>query len=84
MLRLQHKRGAQELSCVHYQEYAESTDTLHCMGKELSVYVCCALKGHANIELILDSEMFGTSEDEVPQFDHSEDSENGRTLKFPL
>lgn len=27
--------------------------------------------------LINDSEMFGTSEEEAPEFDHSEDTENG-------
>lgn len=34
------------------------------------------------IALTPESEMFGTSEDEAPQFDHSEDSENGNELKF--
>ena len=26
----------------------------------------------------MNSEMFGTSEDEVPELDHSEDNENGK------
>ena len=30
------------------------------------------------------SEMFGTSEEDVPELDHSEDSENGKTKQITL
>lgn len=82
MLRLQYERGAQELPSVHHQKYTKSADTLYCMGKELSVYVRYTFKRYTKIELTPESEMFGTSEDEAPQFDHSEDSENGREWTF--
>ena len=31
--------------------------------------------------IIVNSEMFGTSEDEAPEFDHSEDAENGNHIQ---
>lgn len=39
MLRLQYKRGAEELSGLYNTEHAEPTDTLHSLGKELLVHV---------------------------------------------
>jgi len=39
MLRLQHQGGAEELPSLYNKEYSKPTDPLHCLGKELLVYV---------------------------------------------
>ena len=53
------------------------------MGQELSVEVRGTLKIFFKAEgLIIISEIFGASEDESPEMDHSEDSENGRTFSL--
>ena len=80
MLRLQHQRSAQDLSCLYDKKYTESTDTLHSMGQELSFYVS-RNSFLTWIGLTFSSEIFGTSEDEAPELDHSEDSENCEALK---
>lgn len=80
MLRLQHQRSAQDLPCLYDKKYTESTDTLHSMGQELSFHVS-RTSVLIWIRLTLSSEIFGTSEDEPPDLDHSEDSENCETLR---
>lgn len=45
--------------------------------KVISLRVC--ILTCSKFLLIFKSEIFGTSEDDVPEFDHSEDSENGET-----
>ena len=79
MLRLQHQRSAQDLPCLYDKKYTESTNTLHSMGQELSFHVSgtFSLKSTG---LTSSSEIFGTSEDEAPELDHSEDSENCESL----
>lgn len=75
MLRLQHQRGAEELSRLYNKEHAKPTDPLHSLGKELLVHV-----RNSRLEKALSdfsSEIFGISEDEAPEFDLTEDSENG-------
>lgn len=39
MLRLQYQGGSEELPRLHYQKYAQSANTLHSMGEELSIHV---------------------------------------------
>ena len=78
MLRLQYKGSTKKLSGLHDQEHPESTDTLHRLGEKLFVYVGRQILTIARVMLIFSSEMFGTSEDEAQQFDHSEDADNGK------
>ena len=83
MLRLQREGSAQELSGVYHSKYTEPADTLHSVGKELSIHVrkpCFARYRHHCIVAYRNSEVFGTSEDETSQLDHSEDAENGNNL----
>jgi len=76
MLRLHDQRDTKDLSSLHHSKYAKPTDSLHSMGKELFVEVCAARSNKRR--LLRDwSEVFGASEDESPEMDHSEDSENG-------
>ena len=85
MLRLQRKRGSQELSGLHHSKYTESTDTLHSVGEKLSIHVrkSCLARYRCRCNVAHCSrEIFGTSEDESAQLDHSEDAENGDNLFF--
>ena len=77
MLRLQRKGGPEDVSCLHDPKHSKSAYSLHSMGKKLSLHVWYYLPNcdwFANIC----SEIFGTSEDESPELDNSEDSENGK------
>ena len=77
VLRLQHQRNTQELPGLHYTKHTKPTHSLYSLGEKLSFYVG-SLKVFVvgNFNLIY-REMFGTSEDEVSDLDHTEDSENG-------
>jgi hypothetical protein len=75
MLRLQHQRGAEELPGLYNKEHSKPTDPLHSLGKELSVHV--RKLSARRIILTFVSEIFGIGEDEAPEFDLTEDSENG-------
>lgn len=43
VLRLQYQGGSEELSCLHDTKYTEPADSLHSLGKELSIYVWSTL-----------------------------------------
>lgn len=76
MLRLHDQRNTKDLSSLHNSKYSKPTHTLYSMGKELFVEVCAARSNKRRL-LRYWSEVFGASEDESPEMDHSEDSENG-------
>jgi hypothetical protein len=81
MLRLHDQGDAKDLPSLHHSKYAKPTDSLYSMGKELFIEVCAA---RSNTRRLLRgwSEVFGASEDESPEMDHSEDSENGLLSHF--
>ena len=68
---------AEELPRLHNQEYAKSADSLHRLGKELLAKVGDLGLPFHTADANFASEVFGASEDESAEMDHSEDSENG-------
>lgn len=77
-----HAEGdAEEFPRLHNPEYTEPADPLHSLGKELLAEVGY-LADHDNAGANVSSEVFGASEDESAEMDHSEDSENGRRSSF--
>lgn len=83
MLRLHHQGDSEELSRLYHPKHTKPAYSLHSMGEELSVEVRGTLEIFFETdELTSVSEIFGASEDESPEMDHSEDSENGRTFSL--
>lgn len=80
MLRLQYEGSAEKLSCMHDTEHSQPANSLHRLGQKLLVYVWHCPSSHTTF-LISNREIFGTSEDEAPELDHSEDSDN-RKIKL--
>lgn len=78
MLRLQYEGSSKELSCLHDTKYTKPANTLHCVGEKLSFHVRIFSLKLAIWRLMICREIFGTSEDDAPELDHSEDSENGK------
>ena len=77
MLRLQYEGSAEELSSMHDTEHSQPTNPLYRLGQKLLVHVWHCPCSHTAF-LIINREIFGTSEDEAPELDHSEDSDNGK------
>lgn len=80
MLRLQRKANTQVISHLHNPHNSESTDTLHCLGEELPVAVCCSTVVAHFTKLNFFRELFGSSE-ETEELDNTENSENGEHIR---
>ena len=79
MLRLQRQGDPEELSRLHHQDDAKPADPQHRLGQELSIHVgVVRLRSSVAQRLTLRRELFGTSEDDTPELDHTENQENGR------
>jgi hypothetical protein len=77
LLRLHAEGDSEELPCLHNQEYAKPANPLHRLGKELFAEVGDLVVQFDTTDANFSSEVFGASEDESAEMDHSEDSENG-------
>ena len=78
MLRLQRQGSPEELSRLHHQDDAKPADPQHRLGQELSIYVgAVQLRTTVAQRLTRRRELFGTSEDDAPELDHTENQENG-------
>ena len=67
---------------MHYSQYPKPTNTLYSVGKELPLHVSVSSVVDRCMSLNRNREIFGTSEDETQELDHSKDTENGTVLQL--